>query len=963
MNKFKKIFISFAFVLCTIVSAFLLTACGGSAKTITDLYLKYEDYLSNYQYINITYGTTVGSLMNNVKYYFAYSNGDRVEINDDNYTEEELNSWAETFRENYYVCTGQDETTYQDIWEVYEGDVSYSTKLDVGKYKFEFEIASKKAQIILYVEKADYTGNGVYVSLQPSQMTYGGDLSEPHLTNNVGTTLDVTYYYQEANDNYEITDSYMEYNYEQGAKCDILAGNYQLFARVETKNYNIITTHAIPFTVHTTTKTNYALFNAEPIMIYEPGGGGTSSGYSTYTRFNGNNVDNAFEIYYQFGKNKISDYISSVGHNLYVCEVDGDGNIIFDDNYTSLRRPVNNNYYFINGQGEYVAWSTSWNTLYVQSGDNKVLNDSNILDWEKTYYSKDITYDPDTGDELYSNYRENCFFYLDVDYSVANYNNGETFYVYNGEEYVEWSQIYDKLYIDNGGIKELNTSEEIDFTRTYYRQDNSVPFADWYFEAYIYYKKDAYKYLGGPIEEYYVYNGEEYVTWAEGYNSLYVNDGNTKVPNENPEIDWNKAYFARYYNGETYYYNRVELCFKTQKPRYEYSFSYLFGTQTWDIYYTEATYNGYNINNYYVLDEDVYKKWTEEYTNLYVDNNGVKEQNTSITIDLSKDYYVYKNEEYVQVTIYYQEKIYHPLVLNGNDQDVSAPGTFTVGFKFSENIGMYSQNYIYNLTIKIKIKKASISISNLLRIDGDYGNDGEVEYDGNEHHLNLEPFRLVTDEYGNSWYSGNYIYDESEDKYYYVEANYRDEQDNPYKIFEITNLTATEVGTYNVICTLLEDFRALIDLEYYDNGEYHYNYQFDVGSWKINKRVYELDADIKLNGTDIDEYKEGDSIYVKLPYDVTYEITVENLQAYKMVPVEGGDPQRENDDNVNITLQSVRVLYDGSNATGVTIEDNTSVTFSNSCPEYVTLQIEFSLNNESYENVVFEYYIQKKVSE
>ena len=863
MKNIKKFLLSITTILILVFSAICLTACGENAKTIMELYLKYGDEYSNSLYLNMTYGETVGSLMNNLDYYFLYSNGDRVEINEDNFTEEEINQLAQTYRESYYICTGHDETTYNPIWEEYEESISGVTELEVGQYRFEFEISGKVAKIYLTVNKGEYTGS-VSMALQPSSMTYGGQLSQPRLLNNYNLreVENIVYYYREVKEDQSEQNFWYTYTYQQGAICELLPRNYEMYAEIETKNYNTISTSIYNFTVNKAVKTNYALFTGDGVYVPQTNGQSNLDHY-IYTRYNESTTN--INVNYQFGKDKISDYISLLqSRDIFICEVDERGNIIFDNEYTPIHSSITD-YYFLNGENEYVAWSTNYGTLYVESNGEKVLNTSPEIDWNKTYY-RAILHNQDYR-EPYTEYSPICMMYKDYIYSYVEFpENGEEYYFHNGEEYVLWSTSYNKVFIEDGDEKVLNNSSVIDATANYYVYDASF---DNYNQISFCKLENVYNYIGAPVEEFYFYNGQEYVAWSTNYNTLYVKDGNNKVLNTSQEIDWSKTYFYLYNAWGNEHYYATEIYFAKNTPRFATSLSEAYGSQ------------------------------------------------------------------------------YNPLTLNGSDQNVTSAQVYTVRFNFSEDASKYQERYIPNLTIKLNLQKAKINLPTSINIDDTYQNS--VEYDGEEHHISIyEPFRFEDNEWGGD-YIGNYVYENG--RYYYVDYSFRDNDNNPIKIFEIINFAKTNAGTYTVMCSLLSQWTDLVQLEYESNSGNTLN----IGSWTIEKKEYHLDYNLKINDEDVENFLSDNTL--TLIYGETYNITAENLQAYRLISVEDGEPERENDNNVNASISVINVLYYNSggyiNAPGVTIE-GTQVSFLNNCPQYIILQITFSLGNNNYKNVVVE---------
>lgn len=181
MKNIKKLLLTFFSAVVIVLSAFFLSACDSKTndKSIVALNLKIGDNISSEQYIEFEYGKDLGSVLSELSYFFTYSDGTSVEINENNFSQAEIAKMQETYKENFYVYVRYDDIIQEEVWKVYEGSTAPSAKLDVGQYKYEIEINGKSAKVSLSVyKKTDSARNVSIVIVENSNTNWGNNLNQ-----------------------------------------------------------------------------------------------------------------------------------------------------------------------------------------------------------------------------------------------------------------------------------------------------------------------------------------------------------------------------------------------------------------------------------------------------------------------------------------------------------------------------------------------------------------------------------------------------------------------------------------------------------------------------------------------------------------------------------------------------------------------------------------------------------------
>ena len=173
MKNKKSIF--FIFALCLIFPCIcLLTACGENAepeKQIVDMYIKKDAQTGNNLYFMKTYGLSLGDLMGEVDFVAVYDDGTNKEINNTNFTQEELEEFEKTYSIRYYVSdVGEDGQENWQSWENAERDFMHSP-INVGYYKIEISLLQKTAIIQLTIMKAELEEKTVSVVVMQNEET------------------------------------------------------------------------------------------------------------------------------------------------------------------------------------------------------------------------------------------------------------------------------------------------------------------------------------------------------------------------------------------------------------------------------------------------------------------------------------------------------------------------------------------------------------------------------------------------------------------------------------------------------------------------------------------------------------------------------------------------------------------------------------------------------------------------
>lgn len=168
----KKLFgfiFAFAFIL---TGAMCLTACGGDpsykAKDFTEVYVGYDnqDVTSSTAYANEGYGVSFSDILSKTSLSLVYPNGQKKELNQENFSETEIQEIKQNYEEKYYYSDSNGNYT-----KYAEGEPSHTATLDAGSYKIVFSFGQKSATLEITVSKlSDYTKNvTIVIGTAPSQ--------------------------------------------------------------------------------------------------------------------------------------------------------------------------------------------------------------------------------------------------------------------------------------------------------------------------------------------------------------------------------------------------------------------------------------------------------------------------------------------------------------------------------------------------------------------------------------------------------------------------------------------------------------------------------------------------------------------------------------------------------------------------------------------------------------------------
>lgn len=333
----KKLFTKLLIFAFMIPVSMLFVACGNQTGDASKKISRFE---FQDPFVTITYGDSLEHDPFGTK--LVFQDGSQKSIDD--VTADEAKEWGLTTRMTKF----NEQTQQEEEWDL-------SQRFTVGSYSVYYSAPNANNQASLQVQKADYAGN-VSVSMT-SSMQYGGALAEPTLQFSSDTVTYVQFYYQSATDD----GSYREdnpgdfdwgaYDYTADATCNLMPGNYQIYARFETENYNQKRTTLKNFVVskNNVDKT-YALFGE--ISVYDPD-------TETYSwQLMPLDFNTPFEMEYFYNKSqKLSDYISYM-NQVYVYEVDEHGDIMTDDQGQQV-------------QGQSLAWcyASDVSTITLASSD------------------------------------------------------------------------------------------------------------------------------------------------------------------------------------------------------------------------------------------------------------------------------------------------------------------------------------------------------------------------------------------------------------------------------------------------------------------------------------------------------------------------------------------------------------------------------------------------------------------
>lgn len=305
----KKSFLMFFALLLVFPVAFILTACGGDGGSSN---LKVTSFQFENQFIYVPYGTQISTDSFGAE--VVFSDGTKKSVND--LTAEEV----ETLGISLTLTKFNSDTNQNEEW-------SFSNNLPVGTYELKYVCGKINATSTVQIGKADYTGAAT-VNISQTIMRYGQTLAKPTLNFTTDTVTGITYYYQAVTNNTyhaDLDGVYYEYNWEEGAICDIMPGSYQIYAVVSTENYDDFKTELRNFEVQKGTITkNYKLFKAESVWHQEINEG------SYIEELLPLETSDVVNVTYSENQ-KLSDYINELTF-IYIFEVDQQGEIVRDEN-------------------------------------------------------------------------------------------------------------------------------------------------------------------------------------------------------------------------------------------------------------------------------------------------------------------------------------------------------------------------------------------------------------------------------------------------------------------------------------------------------------------------------------------------------------------------------------------------------------------------------------------------------
>ncbi|MBQ8468698.1 MAG: hypothetical protein IJ542_02965 [Clostridia bacterium] len=180
MEKIKRRSFLIIFALILILPfAFILTACGGEtskSKEITDLRIRLgENEWANS--ISVDYGTTIGEMFEDATFYFVYSDGEKKDVVESNFSESEWNEISNSYAEQYFVQI-VNEVTGESNYEPYTGNTTSRAVLEVGQYRVDISLKNKTASIYVSVYQASLQSKQLSVVILPNENNnYGSKLN------------------------------------------------------------------------------------------------------------------------------------------------------------------------------------------------------------------------------------------------------------------------------------------------------------------------------------------------------------------------------------------------------------------------------------------------------------------------------------------------------------------------------------------------------------------------------------------------------------------------------------------------------------------------------------------------------------------------------------------------------------------------------------------------------------------
>lgn len=177
-TKRRSFLIFFALILI-LPFAFILTACGGEtskSKEITDLRIRLgENEWANS--ISVDYGKTIGEMLDDVAFYFVYSDGEKKDVVESNFSESEWKEISESYTEQYFVQIVNEETG-ESNYQPYTGDTTSRAVLEVGQYRVDISLKNKTASIYVSVYQASLQSKQLSVVILPNENNnYGNKLN------------------------------------------------------------------------------------------------------------------------------------------------------------------------------------------------------------------------------------------------------------------------------------------------------------------------------------------------------------------------------------------------------------------------------------------------------------------------------------------------------------------------------------------------------------------------------------------------------------------------------------------------------------------------------------------------------------------------------------------------------------------------------------------------------------------
>ena len=274
---------------------------------------------------------------------------------------------------------------------------------------------------------------------------------------------------------------------------------------------------------------------------------------------------------------------------------------------------------------------------------------------------------------------------------------------------------------------------------------------------------------------------------------------------------------------------------------------------------------------------------------------------------------------------------YRPLTLSSEDVSITKPGNYYVSMRFSPDASLYRP---IPLNITLKVNKIRVNLYDI-NLGIEYHNDIYANiYDGKEYQIKVNCISNV----------------KKIDGQYYGCAVYIDATETEVfkPLYRITNYAQTNAGTYNVVLSVVDDMRNCVEFVWTEDDTTHTSLtSVNLGSWAIDKKTYDMEADIMLNGNAIEEFY--DQGLIVLSKGQEYTLSAQNIVAkFNNIADEDVIPSIG---NIRIvTLNDEQNGYVDLSNEDVTIDNGThSFTISNDCQyEDIYLVIDFEQSNPNY---------------